>query len=77
MAKFHSDEYVRFLRMITPDNMSEYTKQMQRFNDGGKIPKETFEISTDGTKKICWRHHLHARVVLAPKHACSLWLDEY
>ena len=38
MAKFHSDEYVRFLRMITPDNMSEYTKQMQRFNVGEDCP---------------------------------------
>lgn len=30
MAKYHSDDYVKFLRNIRPDNMSEYTKQMQR-----------------------------------------------
>lgn len=30
MTKFHSDEYIRFLRSIRPDNMSEYNKQMQR-----------------------------------------------
>jgi Deacetylases, including yeast histone deacetylase and acetoin utilization protein len=30
MTKFHSDDYVRFLRSIRPDNMSEYNKQMQR-----------------------------------------------
>lgn len=30
MMKFHSDEYIRFLRSIRPDNMSEYNKQMQK-----------------------------------------------
>lgn len=30
MTKFHSDDYIRFLRSIRPDNMSEYNKQMQR-----------------------------------------------
>ncbi|KYQ53950.1 Histone deacetylase Rpd3, partial [Trachymyrmex zeteki] len=30
MTKFHSDDYIRFLRSIRPDNMGEYNKQMQR-----------------------------------------------
>ena len=30
MIKFHSDDYIRFLRSIRPDNMREYNKQMQR-----------------------------------------------
>ena len=30
MSKFHSDDYVKFLRCIRPDNMSEYNKLMQR-----------------------------------------------
>ncbi|MEJ1286734.1 hypothetical protein NN561_017743 [Cricetulus griseus] len=30
MTKYHSDEYIKFLRSIRPDNMSEYSKQMQR-----------------------------------------------
>ena len=30
MTKFHSDDYIKFLRSIRPDNMSEYNKQMQR-----------------------------------------------
>lgn len=30
MTKFHSDDYIRFLRNIKPDNMSEYNKHMQR-----------------------------------------------
>jgi len=31
MTKFHSDDYINFLRIITPDNMHEHTKQLQRF----------------------------------------------
>lgn len=38
MTKFHSDEYIRFLRSIRPDNMNEYSKQMQRFNVGEDCP---------------------------------------
>jgi histone deacetylase 1/2 len=30
MTRFHSDDYINFLRVITPDNMSEYMKQLQR-----------------------------------------------
>ena len=30
MTKYHSDDYIRFLKSIRPDNMSEYNKQMQR-----------------------------------------------
>lgn len=38
MSKYHSDDYIKFLRSIRPDNMSEYTKQMQRFNVGEDCP---------------------------------------
>jgi len=38
ITKFHSDDYIRFLRSIRPDNMSEYNKQMQRFNVGEDCP---------------------------------------
>lgn len=38
MTKFHSDDYIKFLRSIRPDNMSEYNKQMQRFNVGEDCP---------------------------------------
>nr|CDS23263.1 histone deacetylase 1 [Echinococcus granulosus] len=38
MTKFHSDEYIRFLQSIRPDNMLDYTKQMQRFNVGEDCP---------------------------------------
>lgn len=30
MTKYHSDEYIRFLRSIRPDNMSECNKFMQK-----------------------------------------------
>lgn len=30
MTKFHADEYVNFLRLVTPDNMEEYSRQLQR-----------------------------------------------
>jgi histone deacetylase 1/2 len=30
MTKFHSDDYVQFLKLITPDNMVDFQKQLQR-----------------------------------------------
>ena len=30
MTRYHSDEYIRFLKNIRPDNVHEYTKLMQR-----------------------------------------------
>merc|ERR1719261_2278233 len=38
MTRYHSDDYVNFLKNITPDNMQEYTKQLQRFNVGDDCP---------------------------------------
>ncbi len=38
LTRFHSDDYINFLRMITPDNMVEYTRQLQRFNVGDDCP---------------------------------------
>lgn len=38
MSKFHADEYVDFLKRITPDNMNEYSKQLHRFNVGEDCP---------------------------------------
>uniref|UniRef100_A0A8C6R1S8 Histone deacetylase 1 n=1 Tax=Nannospalax galili TaxID=1026970 RepID=A0A8C6R1S8_NANGA len=35
MTKYHSDDYIKFLQSTRPDNMSEYSKQMQKFNVGG------------------------------------------
>lgn len=54
MTKYHSDDYVRFLRSIRPDNMTEYNKQMQRFNVGEDCPVfdglyEFCQLSTGGS----------------------------
>ena len=38
MTKFHADDYVQFLKMITPQNMHDNIKQLQRFNVGEDCP---------------------------------------
>ncbi|CAF5155331.1 unnamed protein product [Rotaria magnacalcarata] len=32
MTRFHSDEYVKFIQNVGPDNIMEFNKQMQRCN---------------------------------------------
>ena len=39
MTRFHSDDYINFLRTITPRNMKEYQKQCHRFNVGEDCPE--------------------------------------
>ena len=38
MTRFHSDDYINFLHTITPDNMGDYLRQLQRFNVGEDCP---------------------------------------
>eukprot|EP01105_Mastigella_eilhardi_P003649 TRINITY_DN1479_c0_g1_i3.p1 TRINITY_DN1479_c0_g1~~TRINITY_DN1479_c0_g1_i3.p1 ORF type:complete len:460 (-),score=110.94 TRINITY_DN1479_c0_g1_i3:1109-2398(-) len=38
MEKFHSDDYVNFLKNVTHDNYTEYGKQLQNFNVGEDCP---------------------------------------
>jgi histone deacetylase 1/2 len=38
MTRFHSDDYINFLKVISPDNMGDYTRQLQRFNVGEDCP---------------------------------------
>eukprot|EP01116_Phalansterium_solitarium_P009328 TRINITY_DN23431_c0_g1_i1.p1 TRINITY_DN23431_c0_g1~~TRINITY_DN23431_c0_g1_i1.p1 ORF type:complete len:506 (-),score=157.03 TRINITY_DN23431_c0_g1_i1:198-1619(-) len=38
MTKFHSDDYIDFLRLVTPDNMTDYARQLQKFNVGEDCP---------------------------------------
>ena len=38
MTRFHSDDYVNFLRSISPDNMLEHLRELQRFNVGEDCP---------------------------------------
>jgi histone deacetylase 1/2 len=30
MTRFHSDEYVKFIQNVRPDNIMDFNKQMQR-----------------------------------------------
>ncbi|KAI4260393.1 MAG: hypothetical protein L6R42_004072 [Xanthoria sp. 1 TBL-2021] len=38
MTQFHTDEYVDFLKKVTPDNMEYHTKEQGRFNVGDDCP---------------------------------------
>mmetsp|Transcript_6903 Transcript_6903/g.11937 ORF Transcript_6903/g.11937 Transcript_6903/m.11937 type:complete len:429 (-) Transcript_6903:495-1781(-) len=38
MTLFHSDEYIDFLRQITPDNQAEHNRELKRFNVGEDCP---------------------------------------
>ncbi|KAL8764613.1 MAG: hypothetical protein Q9209_007953 [Squamulea sp. 1 TL-2023] len=38
MTQFHTDEYVEFLKKVTPDNMEHHTKEQGRFNVGDDCP---------------------------------------
>ena len=38
MTRFHSDDYINFLKTVTPDNMGVYIRQLQRFNVGEDCP---------------------------------------
>jgi len=38
MARFHTDEYVKFLQTVTPENMESYSRQLVRFNVGEDCP---------------------------------------
>ncbi|UJR37988.1 hypothetical protein I4U23_030670 [Adineta vaga] len=38
MTRFHSDEYVKFIQNVRPDNIADFNKQMQRFNVGEDCP---------------------------------------
>lgn len=38
MTQFHTDEYVEFLKKVTPDNMEQFQKEQSRFNVGDDCP---------------------------------------
>ncbi|KAH7727533.1 Histone deacetylase domain containing protein [Aphelenchoides avenae] len=54
ITRYHSDDYMHFLKNIRPDNISEYGRQMQRFNVGEDCPVfdglfEFCQISSGGS----------------------------
>jgi len=38
MSRFHSQDYIQFLKSATPDNLRQYSKQMLKFNVGEDCP---------------------------------------
>lgn len=38
MTQFHTDEYIDFLRKVTPDNMEQFSKEQGKFNVGDDCP---------------------------------------
>uniref|UniRef100_A0A8R1Z8W4 Histone deacetylase n=1 Tax=Pristionchus pacificus TaxID=54126 RepID=A0A8R1Z8W4_PRIPA len=38
MTKYHSDDYISFLKNIRPDNINDFSKQMHKFNVGEDCP---------------------------------------
>jgi len=38
LKRFHSDEYIDFIRRITPENAQAYTEQLRKFNVGEDCP---------------------------------------
>lgn len=54
ITRFHSEDYIHFLKLITPDNMNEFTRQLQRFNVVDDCPifdglYEYCQLYTSGT----------------------------
>ncbi|KAL3124453.1 hypothetical protein niasHT_007736 [Heterodera trifolii] len=54
MTKYHSDDYMCFLKSIKPDNIGDFSRQMQRFNVGEDCPVfdglfEFCQISSGGS----------------------------
>uniref|UniRef100_A0A0N5AI77 Histone deacetylase n=1 Tax=Syphacia muris TaxID=451379 RepID=A0A0N5AI77_9BILA len=57
LTKYHSDDYITFLKNIRPDNMTEHSKALQRFNVGEDCPVfdglyEFCQISSGGSIDI-------------------------
>ncbi|GHP12359.1 histone deacetylase [Pycnococcus provasolii] len=47
MTAFHTDEYIQFMRFVTPDNQHGHTRQLRRFNIGEDCP------AFDGLMNFC------------------------
>ncbi|EPZ30850.1 Histone deacetylase 1 [Rozella allomycis CSF55] len=65
MTRFHTDEYVNFLKRITPETMSDYTKQLHKFNVGEDCPVftglyEFCQISAGGSIDVASAQKLNS-----------------
>lgn len=70
MTRFHSDDYINFLRNTTPDTQAEYSRQLTRFNVGDDCPVfdglfEFCQIYTSGSIGGATRlNHKHSDIVI-------------
>ena len=70
MTRFHSDDYINFLRNTTPDTQGEYSRQLTRFNVGDDCPVfdglfEFCQIYTSGSIGGATRlNHKHSDIVI-------------
>lgn len=67
MTKYHSDDYIKFLRSIRPDNMSEYSKQMQR------CESILFPPSSEAPSWISLSIGEAHPAFLCPSHSADIW----
>eukprot|EP00048_Salpingoeca_helianthica_P022193 m.16932 g.16932 ORF g.16932 m.16932 type:complete len:483 (-) comp7000_c0_seq1:113-1561(-) len=72
ITKYHSDDYIKFLRSIRPENTGDNTKHMQRFNVGEDCPVfdglyEFCQISAGGSVAAA------AKLNLAQADICINW----
>ena len=58
MTRYHSDDYIRFLRTIRPDNVGEYTKLMQRCECVGVWGCESVWVVWEGWGGACGDYHV-------------------
>ncbi|VDM48605.1 unnamed protein product, partial [Toxocara canis] len=68
MTKYHSDDYMSFLKNIRPDNMTEYNKALQRFNVGEDCPVfdglfEFCQISSGGSIGLSFLNFPFVRIL--------------
>jgi hypothetical protein len=47
MTRFHTDDYINFLKLVTPQTRNDFTRQLMRFNVGDDCPL------FDGLYKYC------------------------
>ena len=48
MTRFHSDDYINFLRVINPDNMSEFLRHLQRCKPRTLLWQTAMRVCVEG-----------------------------
>ncbi|KAI8854339.1 hypothetical protein BC829DRAFT_413250 [Chytridium lagenaria] len=53
MTEFHSEDYIEFLKRVTPDNVNSFSKFLHRFNIGVEDCPTLHGASIEGARKLC------------------------